>query len=109
MVIVLYVEQVATVKRPASVAEHLLARLCYQHLSLVIANFLQDGYVTNIADVVKVGDTVKARVLSVDVNSRRLALSRKGLAGGRPAGRGGPRQVEDAEEGEWHIQTTGIM
>jgi len=39
----------------------------------------QDGYVANVADVIKVGEVVKVRVLSVDPDAKRLALTRKGL------------------------------
>lgn len=46
---------------------------------------LQDGYVKNVADVVKVGDTIKVKVLSVDAAGKRLALTRKGLGIRAPA------------------------
>lgn len=63
------------------------ARLC----TLTLARSLspQDGFVKNVADVIKVGETVTARVLSVDVAGKRLALTRKGLGGPRPSGGGG--------------------
>jgi transcriptional accessory protein Tex/SPT6 len=65
---------------------------------------LQDGFVKNVADVVKVGDTIKCRVLSVDVAGKRLALTRKGMGFG-DAGGGGRRsapqaRVEEEEDGE---------
>jgi transcriptional accessory protein Tex/SPT6 len=64
---------------------------------------LQDGFVKNVADVVKVGDTVQCRVLSVDVAGKRLALTRKGMGfGGRPSS--APRgRREEEEEGEWAL------
>jgi hypothetical protein len=58
---------------------------------------VQDGFVKNVADVVKMGDVLKVKVLSVDVEGKRLALSRKGLAP-RPAAN--QREAEAAEEGE---------
>jgi uncharacterized protein len=65
---------------------------------------LQDGFVKNIADVVKVGDVVKVKVLSVDVAGKRLALSRKGLgprpAGGSGGGGGSSSRAQDLEDGE---------
>jgi predicted RNA-binding protein with RPS1 domain len=65
---------------------------------------LQDGFVKNVADVVKVGDTVKCRVLSVDVAGKRLALTRKGMGFGDAGGgrRSAPqaRQQEEEEDGE---------
>lgn len=62
---------------------------------------LQDGFVKNVADVVKMGDVVKVKVLSVDVEGKRLALSRKGLAP-RPAAAVGGRAAaaDEVEEGE---------
>lgn len=61
--------------------------------------FVQDGFVKNVADVIKVGDVVKVKVLSVDVEGKRLALSRKGLAP-RPAAAAGPAAADEVEEGE---------
>jgi transcriptional accessory protein Tex/SPT6 len=60
---------------------------------------LQDGFVKNVADVVKVGETVKCRVLSVDVAGKRLALTRKGMGGGGRAA-AAPQPREEEEEGE---------
>jgi len=51
---------------------------------LVHVSQLADGFVKNVADVVKVGDIIKVKVLNVDVEGKRLALSRKGLTP-RPA------------------------
>lgn len=70
-------------------------------MSLRCSPLLQDGFVKNVADVVKMGDVVKVKVLSVDVEGKRLALSRKGLAP-RPAAAAGGRAAaaEDVEEGE---------
>jgi len=55
--------------------------------------------VKNVADVVKVGDIVKVKVLSVDVEGKRLALSRKGLSP-RPAAAAAAGPAEDVEDGE---------
>lgn len=63
------------------------------------SKLLQDGFVKNVADVIKMGDVVKVKVLSVDIPGRRLALSRKGLAP-RPAAAAGGGQADDAEDGE---------
>lgn len=52
----------------------------------------------NVADVIKVGDVVKARVLSVDPAAKRLALTRKGL-GPRPAAAAAAAAEDDDEEG----------
>jgi ribosomal protein S1 len=60
---------------------------------------LQDGFVKNVADVIKMGDVVKCKVLSVDVEGRRLALSRKGLSP-RPAAAASAGPAEEVEEGE---------
>eukprot|EP00879_Flechtneria_rotunda_P012753 GHRR01013317.1.p1 GENE.GHRR01013317.1~~GHRR01013317.1.p1 ORF type:complete len:992 (+),score=471.36 GHRR01013317.1:234-3209(+) len=65
---------------------------------LIHVSQLMDGYVKNVADVIKVGDVVKAKVLSVDVESRRLALTRKGM-GIRPA-RTASAAIEAEEEDE---------
>jgi transcriptional accessory protein Tex/SPT6 len=55
--------------------------------------------VKNVADVVKVGETIQCRVLSVDVAGKRLALTRKGMGfGGRPASASQAREEE--EDGE---------
>jgi predicted RNA-binding protein with RPS1 domain len=70
---------------------------------------LQDGFVKNVADVVKVGDTIKCRVLSVDVAGKRLALTRKGMGFG-DAGGGGRRSAPQArveEEQDQHQQQQG--
>jgi general stress protein 13 len=64
-----------------------------------VLSCMQDGFVKNVADVVKMGDVLKVKVLSVDVEGKRLALSRKGLAP-RPAAAAGQRRAEDVEEGE---------
>jgi predicted RNA-binding protein with RPS1 domain len=64
---------------------------------LVHVSQLADGFVKNVADVVKMGDVLKVKVLSVDVEGKRLALSRKGLAP-RPAAAAGQRRAEDVEE-----------
>lgn len=60
---------------------------------------VQDGYVKNVADVIKMGDVVKCKVLSVDVEGRRLALSRKGLAP-RPAAAASAAPADEVEDGE---------
>lgn len=60
----------------------------------------------NVADVVKVGDIVKVKVLSVDVEGKRLALSRKGLSPRPAAAAAGP--AEDVEDGEYHIETVAV-
>ncbi len=74
-------------------------------LPLRSASSPQDNYVSNVADVIKVGDTVRAKVLSVDVAGNRLALTRKGMGVRAPGGGGGRRQAAAAaaaaeEEGE---------
>jgi transcriptional accessory protein Tex/SPT6 len=65
---------------------------------------LQDGFVKNVADVVKVGETIKCRVLSVDVAGKRLALTRKGMGGGGRAAAAAPQPREEEEEGEQPLQ-----
>ncbi|MCI0366357.1 MAG: polyribonucleotide nucleotidyltransferase [Phycisphaerales bacterium] len=61
---------------------------------------LADGYVKNVADVVKIGDVIKVKVINVDDNGR-IKLSRKALmketgdgvvpaSGGEPVGAGAP-------------------
>lgn len=62
---------------------------------------VQDGFVKNVADVVKMGDVLKVKVLSVDVEGKRLALSRKGLVPRSAAS--SQRQAEEVEEGEWQL------
>lgn len=66
---------------------------------LLTSVFLQDGFVKNISDVIKVGEVVKARVLSIDVASRRLALTRKGLGAPRAPQTSRGRQQEADEAG----------
>ncbi|KIY95771.1 hypothetical protein MNEG_12189 [Monoraphidium neglectum] len=73
---------------------------------LVHVSQLSDGYVKNVADVVKVGASVKVKVLTVDPAQRRLALTMKGL-GNAPAARAAPsadafdaEDAADAEEAE---------
>jgi ribosomal protein S1 len=56
--------------------------------------------VKNVADVVKMGDVVKVKVLSVDVEGKRLALSRKGLTPRPAAAAGGAAAADKVEEGE---------
>jgi uncharacterized protein len=53
---------------------------------LVHVSQLSDRFVKDPSEVVKVGDTVKVRVLEVDLARRRIALTRKSgtLEGGRP-------------------------
>jgi uncharacterized protein len=46
---------------------------------LVHISQLADRYVKNPFEVVNVGDVVKVRVMSVDVNRGRVGLSMKGL------------------------------
>jgi predicted RNA-binding protein with RPS1 domain len=67
--------------------------------------FVQDGFVKNVADVIKMGDVVKCKVLSVDVEGRRLALSRKGLSP-RPAAAASSAKAEEVEEGEFRLCAT---
>ena len=61
---------------------------------------LQDGFVKNVTDVVKIGDVVKVKVLSVDVAGKRLALSRKGLSPRPAAAAGAAAAADDVEDGE---------
>ncbi|WIA30186.1 hypothetical protein OEZ86_000278 [Tetradesmus obliquus] len=67
---------------------------------LIHISQLTDGFVKNAIDVIKVGETIKARVLSVDVAGKRLALTRKGMGvGGSSEGRrGGGRNAREEEE-----------
>lgn len=69
---------------------------------------MQDGFVKNAADVIKVGETIKARVLSVDVAGKRLALTRKGMGvGGSSEGRrGGGRNAREEEEDDGEQRVT---
>lgn len=53
----------------------------------------------NVNDVVKVGDTVKVRVLSVDPASQRIALTRKGLTP-RAAAAAADDDGDDGEHGQ---------
>jgi len=48
---------------------------------LVHISELADRYVTDPAEVVKVGQIVKVKVLSVDARAKRIALSMKALQG----------------------------
>lgn len=56
----------------------------------------------NVADVIKMGEVVKVKVLSVDVEGKRLALSRKGLVP-RAAAAASAGPAEEVEEGEWFV------
>eukprot|EP00882_Tetradesmus_deserticola_P001197 GHRQ01001295.1.p1 GENE.GHRQ01001295.1~~GHRQ01001295.1.p1 ORF type:complete len:570 (+),score=303.00 GHRQ01001295.1:139-1848(+) len=77
---------------------------------LIHVSQLSDGFVKNVADVVKVGETVQCRVLSVDVPGKRLALTRKGMGIGGGGGRGSAPQAreeeEDVEEAEMAVDPT---
>ena len=53
---------------------------------------LDDGFVKNVEDVVKVGDTIRVKVINVD-DSGRIKLSRKVLLKEEAAG-----SEENAEE-----------
>ena len=46
---------------------------------LVHISQISDGYIKSPADVLKVGDVVKVKVLSVDVKKKRIGLTMKGL------------------------------
>ena len=46
---------------------------------LVHISQLSDGYVKHPSEVVKVGDKVKVKVLSVDLNKKRISLTMKGV------------------------------
>ena len=46
---------------------------------LVHISQLSDGYVKHPSEVVKVGDKVKVKVMSVDVNKKRISLTMKGV------------------------------
>ena len=46
---------------------------------LVHISQLSDGYVKHPSEVVKVGDKVKVKVLSVDLNKKRISLTMKGI------------------------------
>ncbi|GBF93469.1 elongation factor Ts [Raphidocelis subcapitata] len=67
---------------------------------LVHVSQLTDGYVKNVADVVKVGASVKVKVLTVDAGAKRLALTMKGMGNTAPArgGKGGPVEASFEEE-----------
>lgn len=52
------------------------------HVSQLAARYVKDP-----AEVVRVGERVKVKVISVDLARKRLGLSMKALAAGRPAGR----------------------
>jgi ribosomal protein S1 len=69
------------------------------HVALLLF-LLQDGFVKNVTDVVKIGDVVKVKVLSVDVAGKRLALSRKGLSPRPAAAAGAAAAADDVEDGE---------
>ncbi|KAI8466751.1 MAG: hypothetical protein J3K34DRAFT_53980 [Monoraphidium minutum] len=56
---------------------------------LVHVSQLSDGYVKNVADVVKVGAKVKVKVLTVDAGQRRLAFTMKGMGNAKAGGGGG--------------------
>jgi len=94
----------ASVRWPAgSVAEGVVKRLtdfgAFVELAagvegLVHISELSDDYVRSVADVVREGQTVQAKVLSVDEDRRRIALSIK-QAAQMPAS-GGPESAESA-------------
>ena len=46
---------------------------------LVHISQLSDGYVKHPSEVVKVGDKVKVKVMSVDINKKRISLTMKGV------------------------------
>jgi uncharacterized protein len=50
-----------------------------KHDGLVHISELSDRYVKSPVDVVSVGDSVKVRVLSVDITRERVSLSMKGI------------------------------
>ncbi len=60
---------------------------------LVHVSQLADRFVQNPSDVVKVGDKIKVRVLEVDLNRKRIALSAKKGAD-KTAQQGGPKRQE---------------
>ena len=69
---------------------------------LVHISALSDTFVKDPRDVVKAGDIVRVKVLEVDLERKRIALTRRltdapaqrapGQPGPRPGGQGGPRQ-----------------
>jgi uncharacterized protein len=56
---------------------------------LVHVSQLADRFVKDPSDVVKVGEKIKVRVLEVDLDRKRIALTAK-KGGGAPAGKGAP-------------------
>ncbi|GBF94405.1 hypothetical protein Rsub_07219 [Raphidocelis subcapitata] len=77
---------------------------------LVHVSQLTDGYVKNVADVIKVGDKVKVKVLTVDAGAKRLALTMKGMGNAAPArgGKGGPVEASFEEEAGGDAEDDGF-
>lgn len=73
---------------------------------LVHVSQLADRFIKDPSEVVKVGDKVEVRVLEIDLQRRRIALTRKSGAtppaagksasGGKPASGGGPQRAPQA-------------
>jgi uncharacterized protein len=63
---------------------------------LIHISELSDRYIKEPSEVVKVGQIVKAQVLSVDVNAKRIALSIKALTAKAPGGK--PAQKNSKKE-----------
>ncbi|MCA9696486.1 MAG: S1 RNA-binding domain-containing protein, partial [Myxococcales bacterium] len=74
---------------------------------LVHVSELSDQWVDDPAKVVKVGDKLKVRVLSVDLERRRIALSAKRGEGGRGKGEARGEQRGGQEQGQGRGQKQG--
>jgi uncharacterized protein len=67
---------------------------------LVHISELSDNFVSNPADVLKVGQKVEVTVLAVDEQRNRISLSMKSIPGSGAAGGGMRRERRDAPAGQ---------